>query len=155
MERPFKVPGPAGFIFTYFSIPLFIAVVAYLLNGTDYFLGGLVGLMTGPILYFNWKRMYGGLYVRNPEANPLNPKTKLAMGDMYNIAIFFLIVFILAAMGSIFLPWYEGSWGAEYYLETYGLDLFVPMLNGIKIMAGIGFIGAILFFFLGRKFEPK
>ncbi len=155
MERPFKVPGPAGFIFTYFSIPLFVAVMAYLLNGTDYFLGGLVGLMTGPILYFIWKRMYGGLNVRNPQAHPLNPKTKLAIGDMYNMAIFFVIVFVLGVMGSLFLPWYEGSWGVEYYLETYGYDLFAPMLTGIKFMAAIGAVGAVLFFFLGRKLEPK
>lgn len=155
MKRPFKIPGPAGFIFTYFSIPLFVAVVAYLLNGTDYFLGGLVGLMTGPILYFVWKRMYGGLHTKNPATNPLNPKTKLATGDMYNIAIFFVLVFVLGTMGSMFLPWYEGSWGPEYYLETYGHDVFVPMLQGIKIMAAIGFVGAILFFYLGHKLEPK
>lgn len=155
MERPFKIPGPKGFIFIYFSIPLLVAIVAYLLNGTDYFLGGLIGLATGPLMYFIWKRMYGGLNKTDPEAHPLNPRTKLGLGDMYNIAIFFVLLFVLGLLGSLFLPWYEGSWGPEYYLEEYGFDLFVPMLNGIRALAVVGFIGAILFFILGKKLEGK
>jgi len=29
-----------------------------------------------------------------------------------------------AAFGSFFLKWYEGDWGAVYYLETYGSGLW-------------------------------
>ena len=153
MERPFKVPGPKGFIFVYFSIPLFVAVIAYLLNGTDYFLGGLIGLLTGPVLYFVWKRMYGGLHKTNPREHPVNPKTRLAVGDMYNISIFFVIMCVLGVLGSFFLPWYEGSWGPEYYLDVYGADLFASMLAGIRILAGVGLAGAIVFRILGKKLE--
>lgn len=155
MERPFKIPGPKAFILIFFSIPLAVALVAYLLNGTDYFLGGLIGLATGPIMYYIWKRMYGGLSAKDPDANPLNPRTKLAKGDLYHIALFFVVLGVLGLLGSLFLPWYEGSWGAEYYMETYGYDLFLPMLQGIRIMAVVGAVGAILFFFLGKAFEKS
>jgi amino acid transporter len=156
LERPTKLPGPKGFILAFFTIPILVGVVAYLLNGTDYFLGGLVGLLSGPVLYFIWKRMYGGLNKKNPSAHPLNLRTKLANGDMYNICIFFVVLFVLSLLGCLFLPWYEGSWGPEYYLETYGADVFAPMITGIKIVAGISLVGIVLFWVLGKKLEnPK
>lgn len=154
-ERPIKIPGPKGFITIFFSIPVLVGVVAYLLNGTDYFLGGLVGLLTGPIAYYIFKRKYGGLHALNPEKHPINLKTKLANGDIYRIAQFFSIFCVLAVLGSLFLPWYEGAWGAEYYLETYGMDIFSTLLTGIRACAIGGAVLAGVFFFIGKKVERE
>ncbi|MDR0519962.1 MAG: APC family permease [Clostridiales Family XIII bacterium] len=153
LPRPIKVPGPRPFIAVFFTIPIFVGVCGYLLNGTDYFLGGLVGLMSGPVLYFIFKRCYGGLHVSNPEAHPLNPLTKLAKGDLRHYAIFFAILLVLSLLGSLFLPFYEGDWGAEYYLETYGMDIFQTMLNGIKSLIFVGLAGLIVFLALAKKYE--
>ncbi|WP_027399156.1 APC family permease [Anaerovorax odorimutans] len=152
-ERPLKIPGPKLFISIFFTLPIIVGVIAYLLNGTDYFLGGLIGLISGPIAYFIFKRKYGGLYKINPENNPINDTTKMAKGDLYRIAGFFVVVCILALLGSLFLPWYEGSWGPEYYLETYGADIFVSLLNGIKAFAIGGGILAVVFWIIAKKLE--
>lgn len=154
-ERPIKIPGNRTFISIFFTIPIIVGVIAYLLNGTDYFLGGLVGLLTGPIAYFFFKRKYGGLHTAQPESNPINSKTKMAKGDLYRIAVFFVVVCILAILGSLFLPWYEGDWGPAYYLDTYGSDIFKSLLGGIKGVAIGGGILAAVFWFLAKKIEKE
>jgi amino acid transporter len=153
LKRPIRVPGPKAFIYVFFTIPILVGVAGYLLNGTDYFLGGLVALISGPIMYFVFKRIYGGLNKTEPGAHPLNPRTGLALGDMYHYCIFFLILLALGVMGGLFLPYYEGSWGPAYYLETYGADIFLSMINGIWVLAGVGAVGAAVFFILGRRIE--
>jgi len=154
-ERPIKVPGSKTFISIFFAIPILVGVIAYLLNGTDYFLGGLVGLLTGPIAYFFFKRKYGGLHKAAPEKNPINRATKMAKGDLYRISLFFVVVCVLAVLGSMFLPWYEGAWGQEYYLETYGADVFAGLLAGIRCFAIGGGIFAVIFWFLAKKMEKE
>jgi len=37
------------------------------MGGTDYFVGGVAALVTGPIMYFIFKRKYGGLTKNDPE----------------------------------------------------------------------------------------
>jgi amino acid transporter len=153
LTRPIRVPGPKAFIYVFFTIPILVGVAGYLLNGTDYFFGGLIALISGPIMYFVFKRIYGGLNKTEPEGHPLNPRTGLAVGDMYRYCGFFLILLALGVMGGLFLPYYEGSWGPAYYLETYGADIFQSMINGIWVLAGVGAIGAVAFFVLGRRIE--
>jgi amino acid transporter len=150
-ERPLKIPGPKAFISIFFSIPVVVGVLAYLLNGTDYFMGGLIGICTGPAAYFVFKRKYGGLHKSDPENHPLNRVTKLAKGDLHRISHFFLVVCALAFMGSLFLPWYEGTWGPEYYLDTYGADVFGTFIAIIKGFAVAGAILFVLFGVIARK----
>ena len=51
LERPFKVPfGTAGFVAMCIP-PVVIACVALFISGTDYFLGGVLALATGPLAY--------------------------------------------------------------------------------------------------------
>lgn len=154
-ERPIKVPGNKTFISLFFSIPVAVGVIAYLLNGTDYFLGGLVGLLSGPVAYFFFKRKYGGLNKVDPRNHPINPATKMARGDLYRITLFFAVLCVLAVLGSLFLPWYEGSWGQEYYLDTYGADVFYGLLSGIRGFAVGGGILAVVFGLLAKKLEKR
>ncbi len=152
MERPIKIPGPQGLINVFFSIPIVVGVIAYLLNGTDYFLGGLIGLATGPIAYFYFKRRYKGMSVSDPVNYPINPKTKLGVGDMKSYSICFVVIAILAVMGALFLPIYEGSWGPEYYMDTWGVE-FNSLIMVIWISAAVSAILAIILAFVAKKVE--
>ena len=154
-ERPIKIPGPKLFISIFFSVPVIVGVLAYLLNGTDYFMGGLIGICTGPVAYFIFKRKYGGLHKTDPDNHPVNPATGLARGDMYRISYFFLVVCVLAILGSVFLPWYEGSWGPEYYLDTYGADVFGTFLAVIRGFAAGGAVLFVIFRIIAGKTEKR
>lgn len=153
MPRPLRIPGHKIFINVFFSIPIFVGLIAYLLNGTDYFIGGVIGLVTGPIAYLFFKKKYGGLHKTDPELYPLNEKTKLAPKDTYRMAILFLVLTIVSVIGAFFLPWYEGSWGPEYYLETYGADIFKIMIQCIWGIAAVSGLLTIILYFRAKKTE--
>ncbi len=153
MERPLRVPGPKGFIYIFFTIPVIVAVVAYLLNGTDYFLGGLIGLASGPIGYFFCKRKWGGLNITDAVKYPINKLTKLAKGDVFQISICCGVLCALSTLGAFFLPVYEGSWGPEYYMDIYGVDCFGGMISVIRWFAIVAGVLAVTFYFIGKKVE--
>ncbi|MEG0157510.1 MAG: hypothetical protein RR661_07655, partial [Anaerovoracaceae bacterium] len=135
-----------------------IAIFALLINGTDYFLIGLMAISSGPIFYIIFKRAKGGLAKNDPEKFPLNPKTKLAVGDLNRISLYCILMGIFAVVGKFFLVWYEGDWGAEYYAEEAESALFSNfewMLNllqwgGLAVLA----LGLILLL-IGKKIEPS
>lgn len=156
MVRPFKLPvGTKGFI-AIVTPGITIAVISLFLNGSDYFLGGLIGLISSPAIYIIWKRMYGGMAKIDADKYPINPKTKLAVGDLHRISIIFGILAILGLIASlIFLPWYEGSWGHEYYMDLYNMEnAFKFILNGITCLS-VGYaIVAISLKIIGNKIDP-
>lgn len=119
MERPFKIPGRDAFVKILITPGLIIAVAALFLNGADYYLGGMIALISSPIMYIIWKRMYGGLYANDPEKYPINPRTKLAVGDLHRIPIVFGIVAVIGLIGSLWwFDWYEVGW-ESYYEDAY------------------------------------
>ena len=65
----------------YAVVPMFIAVIGLLVNGTEYFLLGFVSIGSAVVAYIIIKWIYGGLYRVDAEKFPLNPKTKLAQGE--------------------------------------------------------------------------
>jgi amino acid transporter len=123
-EYRFRIPGGHGVFCAICVVPIVVAAVSFLINGTDYFIGGMLGIISGPILYFIWKRMYGGLSKKDSSAYPRNPRTGLAKNDTSRMSVMFLILGLIGVAGRVFLPWYEGDWAAEYYLEEYGSGLF-------------------------------
>ncbi len=148
------IKGSRFKVLVYAYVPMVIAVIALLVNGTEYFLLGFVSIMSGLIAYVIFKLMYGGLYKNDPEKYPINPKTKLAKGDIVRFGAFILAFGIYAVVGSIFLTWYEGSWGPEYYLETYGSGLmsnFWLMINIARIGGAAAVIAGALMLIIGRK----
>jgi amino acid transporter len=155
-ERPFKIPGGDVFMYILCTIPIIIAFVAFFINGTDYFIGGMLGIISGPVLYVIWKRMYGGLAKNDPIKYPINPKTRLAVGDMGRMSFVFIGIGIMGLLGSVFLPWYEGAWGNDYYLETYGIEnMLDQMVMWIKYV-GFGSIAlGVLLGFNAARVEPK
>jgi amino acid transporter len=81
LHRPFKVPiGTKAFIAMCIPSLIFIFVNFYI-NGTDYFVGGVAALVTGPIMYFIFKRKYGGLTKTDPVKYPANSRTGLGISS--------------------------------------------------------------------------
>ncbi|HEY5656153.1 MAG TPA: APC family permease, partial [Myxococcota bacterium] len=125
LRRPFRVPlGTAGFIAMCVP-PLTIALVAFFINGVDYFIGGLIALVTGPAAYVAFRRSYGGLTQIDPVAHPVNPRTKLAVGDTRRMAWMFAGLGAIGLIGTFFLPWYDDP---QVYAETYGVEGFFEIL---------------------------
>jgi amino acid transporter len=157
MVRPFRVPvGTTGFILIV-TPGITIAVISLFFNGTDYFLGGMFGLISSPVMYYIFKRKYGGLTANDAEKHPINPKTKLANGDLYRIASLFGLFALLGFVGGyMFFPWYEGAWASEYYAGAYGSEnAFAILLSGIK-WTSLSFASiAILLIIIAYRVEPR
>jgi amino acid transporter len=138
------------------ACPFVIGIIGLLVNGTEYFLLGFISIGSGVFFYIIFKWIYGGLYKIDSEKYPINPKTKLALGDTVRIGAFFLAFGIYAFFGSFFLSWYEGGWGAEYYLETYQTGIasnFYLMLEIARSGGMIAVIVGALLFLLGGKYH--
>jgi amino acid transporter len=165
----FKTPGGYGFLCFICIMPICIAFFSFLVNGTDYFIGGMIGIITGPVLYVVWKRFYGGLSKKDPVGNPANPKTRLARGDMKRMSFLFLILGAVGVGGSFFLPWYEADWVtglmeeegisyAEAFAENYDLTLFgsqEAMWIGIRIASAAALVLALIFYMVWRKADSE
>ena len=132
-EYKFKIPGGYIFLVIICVLPIIIAYLSYFLNGTDYFIGGMIGIVSGPIMYFIWKKRYGGLAKKNEILYPNNPKTGLAYGDTRRLTIMFLFLTITGLIGCFFLPFYEGTWGVDYYAEEYAGKPFLSDWNAMMM----------------------
>ena len=141
----------------YALAPMIIAIIGLLVNGTEYFLLGFVSIGSAVVFYIIFKLIYGGLYKTDPVKYPINPKTRLAKGDIQRFAAFLLAFGVYALVGAAFLSWYEGSWGPEYYLDMYGSGLMSDFWLMIKVAAAGGAAataaGAVLMI-IGRKSDP-
>lgn len=138
-------------------VPAVLGLVGMLVNGTEYFLLGFVAIASAIVAYVVMKLTYGGFAKTNPEKYPVNPKTRMAKGDLSRFGIFLIIFGVLALIGSFFLVWYEGDWGPEYYLEVYGSGIMSNFQAMIDIARWIGIIGTasgIVLYFIGRKVDP-
>jgi len=153
LPRPFKVPVGTK-VFIGMCIPaLIIIFVAFFINGTDYFVGGMAAIASGPIMYFIFKRKYGGLTKTDPVTFPANSRTGLAMGDTRRMAWLFGAMTLVGLIAVFFLPWYESP---GYYAETYGIEsLFDILISSIRwITVASGILTMILVVITGRV-EPK
>jgi hypothetical protein len=158
-EGRFKIPGGYGFLIVICVIPMIVAVGSFLINGTDYFIGGMIGIISGPVMYFIWKNIYGGLHKKNPEENKLNTKTNLAPRDMYRLALMFILLAAIGVLGSLWLPFFEATEGWEWtFPDDYDMTIFGSqgaMWFAIKVASAIAAILAIVFYVIGRKVERE
>jgi amino acid transporter len=156
LARPFKIPGGARSVTALIVPGVAIAVLALFLNGSDYFLGGMIGLISSPIMYVVWKRYYGGMTKEDPEKYPINPKTKLGKGDLHRTSAIFLLFAAFGIFGSfVFFPWYESDWGS-YYVEVYGgTDPMSVIFTGIKIVSFIYLVVGVALKAYALKNDPK
>ncbi len=149
LERPYKIKlGNAG-TNIFCTIPIIVAFIALYINGTDYFVTGLITMMTGPLAYILFKRLYGGLYVTDPNQYPINEKTKLAVGDTRRIAFSFALLAVLLIIGRFFLPWYEDP---AYYAGVYGTEnMFDILMTLDTAAAAVSAVLAIGFAIAGKS----
>ncbi len=164
-EYVFKIPGGYGFLCLICIVPICVALLAYFINGSDYYLGGMIGILSGPVLYFIWRRRYGGLTKKDPVRFPKNEKTGLAVGDTKRMAFLFMLMTIMNLIALFFEPWYEG-WGTEdaweagdYFdgiLENMDVNAIVGAIQtGLYILTAVCAILMVVFYFLSKKVEPK
>lgn len=153
----YHIKGGKAMIAYVVACPIIVGIVGLFVNGTEYFLIGFVSIISGVIAYAVFKWIYGGMAKIDPIRYPLNPKTRLAKGDITRFGFFFLLFGIYLFAGSLFLTWYEGPWGEGYYLDTYGTGLmsnFWLMINIAKFGGiALAVIGAVLLF-IGKKKDP-
>jgi len=158
----FKIRGGYPFLVLLCVVPIIIGVLSFFINGTDYFIGGLLGILTGPIVYVIWKWRYGGLAKKDPVNHPLNPRTRLAVGDLKRIAGVFYGFAVVGFLALPWLRWFEGDWAEEYYAETYGdtylsgfLGNFETMLTAILVISAVFAAIAVACTIAAIKLEPK
>jgi amino acid transporter len=153
LPRPFRVPiGTKAFIAM--CIPaLIIIFVAFFINGTDYFVGGMAALVTGPIMYFIFKRKYGGLTQIDPVNYPVNSSTGLGIGDTKRMAWMFAAMTLVGVIAAFFLPWYDDP---EYYMETYDIEgLFGFLISCIRWMTVASGVLTVILVIIASRVEPK
>lgn len=139
--------GKAGLVF-FAGMPILIAVIALLVNGTDYLFVGLVATATGPVVYLIVKRIYGGMYSIDPQKHPINCRTKLAFGDTLRIGVYMAVTGAFAFIGQLWLRWYEveyGEWGVDDYdmFGAYIPDIMNILKWGGLILAAAGIVLAL------------
>ncbi len=148
------MPGGNKALIFYCGFPIVTAIVALLINGTDYLATGLMALCSGPVAYIIFKKACGGLSVRDPENNPTNG-FGIAKGDTVRIGAFAVFAGVLAFFGQFWLRWYEISWG-EWSPSDY--DVFRNCIPQVQMWLGICgaicIVGGAIVFFIGRKKDP-
>jgi APA family basic amino acid/polyamine antiporter len=61
LQRLFRIPVDTKGLILFCVVPIGCALVAMFTNGTQYIIGGFIGLLSGIPLYFIFKKKYGGL----------------------------------------------------------------------------------------------
>jgi hypothetical protein len=135
-------------------IPSFIIIfIAFFISGTDFFVGGMAALVSGPIMYFIFKRRYGGLTQIDPVNYPVNPKTKLGVGDTKRMAWMFAAMTLVGFIASFFLPWYDDP---APYAEEYGIEgLFDFLISGIRWLTAASGVLTTILVIIANRVEPK
>lgn len=140
-------------------VPICVALFSFFINGSDCYLAGAIGMVSGTVLYFIWRRRYGGLTKKNAELFPVNKKTGLAVGDTRKIAFMLLLLSIFNVIACFFMPWYENGWEADSYfdgmLPNANVDTITTIIyTGLHVFTVICAIATVVFFAISRKVEP-
>ncbi len=147
--------GKAGLVF-YAGMPIIIAIIALLVNGTDYLCMGLIAISSGPVAYIIFKRLYGGMAKNDPVKYPLNKKTKLAFGDTIRFGVYLILAGALAFFGQFWLRWYEIDYG-EWEPSDY--DMFancIPQAMEVLKWGGLAAIViGIVLALIGKRVESE
>jgi len=112
LERPFKAPfGTKGMIVMTVA-PAIICVTAFFTNGLNYLIGGSLGLLTGPVFYVIFKKLYGGL----------DNKKFLSPAQKKGVSILSASILACLLAGSILL-YFQSVSAREAFDDAYGRNL--------------------------------
>ncbi len=75
--RAFRVPMPTWALGVWVAFPIAIAILALFVNGTDWMIGGLAAVLTGPIAYLVFKSIYKGTTDEALEGSTMTPAGEL------------------------------------------------------------------------------
>ena len=75
--RSFRVPLPTWALGIWVAFPIAIAIIALFVNGMDWMIGGLAGVLTGPIAYLVFKNIYKGTTDEALEGSTITPTGEL------------------------------------------------------------------------------
>ncbi len=75
--RSFRVPLPNWGLLLWVAFPIAIAIIALFVNGVDYLIGGLIGVLTGPVAYLIFKNIYKGTTDEALEGSTITPSGEL------------------------------------------------------------------------------
>lgn len=92
LKRPFKIPFGTKGVIVLCATPILLCVVALFTNGLSYFIGGCLGIISGPIAYAFAKKKYGGIDGVN----------KLALKDR-KLSLIIIGVMLVFVAGALFL----------------------------------------------------
>lgn len=159
-EYPFRIPGGYGALRLVCIVPICVAIFAMFINGSDYYLMGMIGILSGSVLYIIWKRTYGGLARKDAETFPINEKTGLAVGDMKRMAFLLAIMSVLNIIACLFLPWYEKDYGSDDYFDGVIPNVDVESIRGILYPGLYGFtvicaVAAVVLYLVSKKTEVR
>ena len=112
LERPFKIPlGTKGMI-AITVVPTIICITALFTNGLNYLIGGCIGILTGPIAFVIFKKMYGGL----------NRSKTLTSGQKKSVAALTALILVCLFTGCGLL--YNENGKAKVSFDSVYSDVF-------------------------------
>ncbi len=153
------MPGGNTGLYLMSASVILVSLFAIYVNGTDYFVTGFVVILGGLLAYVLCKWVYKGRVLDDPQLYPLNPKTKLDLGDLINIGMYLVLSGAMSLGAAVFLYFYEREYAVEYYLEEYGEGLFSnfgAMLGICVALGAIMLIAGAIMVRVGKKTEgPK
>jgi len=119
MPRPFKIPGGNKFFVAIFIAPIIICVATFFINGSTYMIGGCIGAITGPVTYFIFKKMYGGI----------NNSTSIIKKDKISAVSLTLVTVLILAVGIGMHQQYKAAATEtvtgiydSYYSQSFDMD---------------------------------
>jgi amino acid transporter len=152
LKRPFKVPVGNKLFIAMCIPPVMIAFLALFISGTDYFVGGILALLSGPVAYFVFRRKYGGLTKTDPMRHPENPKTRLGIGDTKRMAWMFGLLTAIGVIAIFFLPWYDDP---LFYAEDYGIEgIFDILMMCVRWMTAAFGVITVALTMIALRVEP-
>lgn len=152
----YVMPGGKAGLAYFTAFPIIIAIVALLVNGSDYFFIGILGSASGVIVYLIVKWIYGGMYKIEPDRHPLNRKTKLAFGDTIRLSVYMIVAGVFSFAGQIWLRWYEvdyGGWTPDDY-DMFG-NIIPQILDFLKWGGLVLVIAGIVLMLIGKMVETE
>ncbi len=153
------MPGGKLGLFALSACVVAVSLFTIFVNGTDYFVTGFVVILGGLLAYMVCKWVYKGRAIDDPELYPINPKTRLDLGDIYNIGNYLALFGAMSVAAAVWLYFYEGSYGVEYYLEEHGSGFFsnfYAMLILCLVLGVIMIVAGLIMRYIGKKTElPK
>ncbi len=150
----FIIPG--GKLSLYFSCATLITISIFclLLNGTNYFVMGMLAVSSGPVMYVIMKIRYGGLSKTDPQRYKINPRTRLTFGDTTRIGVYLSMIGIFSLLAQFWFKLYEVELGNTdiQNCTVLGYDI-IHVLSFLKYLGVIIFSIGFITILLARKVD--